>query len=96
MTVESDIDRLALLEDWGQSATLPAGTQIQGIFDDKYLGIDANGMVVEADSPIFVCRESDVASLSNGDSITIGTTAYIVRTIKPDGSGMAQLVLSDG
>lgn len=98
MTVETDEDRLALLEDWGVSAVTGAGATIQGVFDDKYLGIDAQGMVVEADSPIFVCRSSDVASaaLTHGATVTINGVTYTVRTLKPDGTGMTQLVLSDG
>lgn len=98
MSVETDDDRLAMFEDWGVAATLASGASITGIFDDKYLGLDANGMLVEADSPILFCRSLDVSaqSITHGTVLTINGTAYTVRTVKPDGSGMSQVVLSDG
>lgn len=96
MSVEDDTDRLLMLEDWGVTASTASGSSFTGIFDDKYLGVDVSGALVEADSPIFFCRSSDAASLNHGDSLTIGGVVYVVRTLKPDGAGMTAVVLSDG
>lgn len=98
MTVETDDDRLLMMEDWGVTAVVTGGGSIQGIFDDKYSGIDMNGMAIEADAPIFVCRSSDIdaASVTHGTALTINGTTYTVRTPKPDGTGVTALVLSDG
>lgn len=94
MAVESDVDRLAFLDadEFGVAATVGAAT-LYGIFDDEYIEtLDATGTV-----PVFICRSSDVTAnnIIRATSITINSTAYTVRNIKPDGTGMSVLVLSD-
>jgi hypothetical protein len=90
MAIESDADRLMLLEDWGEDATYGAST-ITGIFDDSYSDmVDIAGSV-----PVFTCRTSDVtaASVAVGGTLTVSAGSYTVRALEPDGTGMTRIVL---
>ena len=70
-------------------ATLASGAKISGIFSKP----SAVQMGLMTTSPDLVCRTSDVASVANGQSITINSTAYTVRAIEPDGAGMTRITL---
>lgn len=74
------------------AATVGAAT-VYGLFENEYIDVlDVAGTV-----PAFACRSSDVTanSIARGTSITINSTAYTVRNLKPNGSGITVLLLSN-
>lgn len=88
MPVESDSDRLALLNDFGVSAEI-GGKTIIGILDNQYE--DANGMAVQV--PVFTVRMIDINSVSRGDKIHIEKVDYTVEEIQDDGQGIGHVIL---
>ena len=94
MPVETAADRLTFVNavEFGVTATVGAAT-FPGILDNEYVDtFDATGTV-----PVFICDSSYITlnNITRGTSITINSTVYTVRNIKPDGTGMSVLVLSD-
>jgi len=95
MAVESAADRAIFFEvdDFATAATFGGGT-VNGIFDNEFVEVDAGGGVGFAlVQPRFQCRTQDVSSASEGDAITIDGTAYTIRVVQPDGTGITTLVL---
>ena len=98
MTVETDIERRAMLRDFGQSSTYtPAGgpaVEITVLFDREYLGVDATGgVVVESIHPTILALTSDVPNAAHGESLVIGPEVYYIVGVQADGQGMTQLIL---
>ena len=89
MTVESDADRLEMLEDW--ETAIIDGSTIAGIFDREY----AEALDIAGYGPAFLARTSDVSGVSRGDTATIGGQAYTVQGIEADGTGMTLLRLQE-
>ena len=49
---------------------------------------------VSTSAPLFTCRASALpAGAGDGDHLTLGATAWTVRSIQPDGTGLARLIL---
>ena len=88
MAVESEDDRMALLEDFGIIVEI-AGKEITAVMDNGFE--DALGTWVTV--PVLTVRTSDVTDASRGDSLTIDNIAYTVAEIQPDGQGISNLVL---
>lgn len=88
MPVESDNDRLAILNDFGIEAKI-GGKSIIGILDNQYE--DANGMAVQV--PVFTVRMIDIANVSRRDVIYIENVKYTVEEIQDDGQGIAHVIL---
>jgi len=90
MAIEDATDRAAFFdpEEFGVAATIGGGT-VNGIFDNGYVA----ELDVESTRPTFTCATADVSTVAHGDSITISGTAYTVRGIEPDGTGVTTLVL---
>jgi hypothetical protein len=93
MPVESDNDRLAILNDFGIEAEIN-GRTIIGILDNQYE--DANGMAVHV--PVFTVRMIDMSNVSRGDSIHIddpysSVRNYTVAEIQDDGQGIGHVIL---
>lgn len=81
-------DTTAFFADFSVPATLGAAT-FAVIFDASY--IDALG--ISTNQPAAVCKSADVAACTQGTPITINGTAYTVREVKPDGTGLTTLLL---
>lgn len=90
--IESDADRLAILQAFGIPVTAERGTLL-GIFDAQY--VDAAG--IDQAAPMLEVRSSDVAALQlrKGSTLTVEAAAYRVRRIEPDGTGMTRLILEE-
>ncbi len=71
------------------TATLASGAQVAGIFSKP----SAVQMGLMSTSPDLVCKTSDVTSVANGQTISINSTAYTVRAIEPDYTGMTRITL---
>lgn len=100
MAVESATDRAIFVDvdDFGTAASYtPAGgsaSTVNGIFDNDFIEVETGaGVGVALQQPRFHCRTADVSSAAEGDSITINSTAYTVRIVQDDGTGMTVLVL---
>ena len=68
------------------------GASVSGTFDANFK--DALG--VASSRPVFICASTDVSAVTPGASVTINATAFTVRAIEPDGTGMATLILESG
>lgn len=87
-------------DDFGVAATYtPSGgspATVNGIFDNEFFEVEAGGEIAVAmEQPRFTCRTSDVSTAAEGDSITINSTAYTVRVVQSDGTGVTVLVLEE-
>lgn len=94
MAAETEADRLAFFnaDDFG-AVFIVGANSVAGVLDDQYLDqLDTTGT-----TPVFTCRSSDVnaAGIARGTSGTINGVTYVVRNIKPDGTGMSDLILED-
>ena len=81
-------DAAPLFVDFGVTATVGA-TAVNGIFDNATLaefGILGSG-------PKFLCKASDVPGIAFGQAVTINSTAYAVTEVRPDGTGLVELIL---
>jgi len=95
MGVESATDLSAYINanDFGTTATFDSNS-ISGIFDNEFVesdgGLEAGiGYTVTR----FICQTTDVSGASFGDTITIDSVAYKIREIRPDGTGMSELII---
>lgn len=99
MAVETDSERAIFfgLDDFGTQATLNIGgtqTQVNGIFENDFDEIDAGGAVpFAATTPTFHGRAVDLADAGEGDTLTIDGSAYVIRVVMDDGTGLAMLRL---
>ena len=79
------------------SATFtPSGgdpSTVAGIFNDEYYD-ETGGMIdIEGSKPVFICAESDVSGVAQGDALVINSVDYTIRNCQPDGTGTITLIL---
>jgi len=77
-----------MLQALGEQVTYGAAS-IYAVFEHAYVEVGG----VESLHPTLLVRDSDVSGVAHGTSITVGGTAYTVRGIEPDGTGMTTLIL---
>ena len=94
MTVESAADRAAMLDtdEFGATATIGAET-FPCIQDKEYL----ETLEISSVHPVALCDESVAmaAGAAVGATVTIDGTAYKIRDLQPDGTGMTLLILEE-
>lgn len=99
MPVELASDRLALLADFGVSATYtPAGgsaSSITVIFDRDYQAVDGGSIQFATTEPMAMCRTSDVSGAAQGDALVVSGVDYTIQVVMDDGTGMTTLALSE-
>lgn len=78
-------------DDFGEAVTI-AGSSVNVIFDNAFLGIEGEA-VVAATQPMAYARTSDVSSVVAGNTFVRGAVTYYVTGIHPDGTGVTQLIL---
>lgn len=66
------------------------GATIKGILDASY--DEAMGRL-QSSRPLFTCATADVSAAAHGQTLTIGSTAYTIRGVEPDGTGITVLRL---
>lgn len=101
MAVESAADRASFLlaAEFGVSATFThletaAASAVTGIFDSDYLALEVDGEAgVASRSPRFVCASADIATAVFGDTLAVAGVIYKMRVIKPDGTGITEIML---
>ena len=63
---------------------------VDGILTSEYVTVE----FVESKKPVFICKSSEIVGIAHGDNaIASDSTAYKVRGIQPDGTGMTKLIL---
>ena len=96
MAIESDSDRLAVLQALGELATFqnsPAAPwTAYAVFDNEY--VDA--LDVEGASPILTVRTIDISAVVRGTTVAPNGETYNVVGIRPDGTGFTTLILAEG
>jgi len=102
MAVETATERAIFFsaDDFGTTATYtPSGgspTSVKGIFDKDYIAVDSGGSVpIALEQPRFLCATSDVSAAAEDDAITIQGTAYLIKVVENDGTGVTILVLEE-
>ena len=99
MAVEFAADRAIFfdVDDFGVTATYTRGatpSTVIGIFDNTYVTVDIAEVGYASAEPEFLMQSSQVPSGAiPGDTLTVNATAYIIRNIEPDGTGITRLRL---
>ena len=75
--------------DFAVAAVFRGTTIVKGILGSAY--VEVNG--VESSKPAFTCAFSDVEDVMHSDSLVIESIEYKIVAVKPDGTGIAVLVL---
>jgi len=70
------------------NATIGAAT-VAGILDNQFVDI----LGIEAMRPVFTTDESEVSTITHGDSLIIKGLSYKVAGIQPDGTGLTSFIL---
>lgn len=76
-------------DDFAVTMTVNASS-VNGILSNEYVIVD----FVESKKPVFICSSADVVGVLHGDNVVAAdSTAYKVRGIQPDGTGITTLIL---
>lgn len=68
------------------------GVAVTSLFDDEYAEEDE----MEGHDPRLTCKSADLpSSLTHGTEVSIEDRAFIVRGIRPDGTGVTVLDLQE-
>ncbi|MBP7001715.1 hypothetical protein [Amaricoccus sp.] len=90
-----DPDGFGSLGSYALAAGSPA-VEVGGIFTAAHAVAAPLGdwPGVSTSTPVFTCRAAMLpAGAGDGDTLTLGATAWTVRSIQPDGTGLARLIL---
>ena len=64
-------------------------TNVDVIFNNDFVGIDAGGtVVVESADPVIYFETSKISSIAHGDTFELNSLTFIVRGIEHDGTGV--------
>jgi hypothetical protein len=88
MTLETDADRLAMLQAVGEQVTL-AGASVWALWSSPY----AETLGVSTRAPAVLVREIDAAGVSQSSQLVRAGITYRVAAVEPDGTGMVTLQL---
>ena len=75
--------------DFGETVTWSGGS-FTAIFD---VPVYESGQVL-ATTPILTAPSTDIGALAAGDSVSIRSTTYTVRTVEPDGTGLTIITIT--
>jgi len=93
VAVESESDRLSMLQDFGVTARI-GSSQVTGILDRQFLPVDVLGHGVESSQPMFLCRTADLPAITRGTTTLTATGEdFVVVEVQPDGDGLTMLKL---
>jgi hypothetical protein len=93
--MDMSADNLAMLDptEFGATSLLIAGNPVSGIFDADYFEVTNVDSGVESSQPGVLCRSSDVSGVVHNDPVVVDGVNYVVVNIRPDGTGMTELML---
>lgn len=89
--IESDADRLALIQAVGEQFDTGKPTRMWAIFDEAYLETDLDRFAVANREPMLHVRTSDLSAheLVKQSKVTRSDGSdYFVKDFEPDGTGM--------
>lgn len=91
---ESDADRLAMLQGLGGESVRAPRNTFTGILERPHVAV-GDGVPVDDFGPTLTARSCDVtrSGATVGAELTIGEESFIVRSVRPDGTGMTELLL---
>jgi pectate lyase len=69
------------------------GSSIVVVFRNEFYLEDLGNVGVETSQPIVTVETSKVPGVANGDVITIESANYNVVGVRPDGTGISEIVL---
>lgn len=88
--METDADRLAMIQSLGGQLISHAQGSFWAIFDREFaLIVDA----VETRQPVLTARTIDVQSLPKDTVLNISGEPYRIKRPEPDGTGMTTVIL---
>lgn len=93
MAFTEDLTVFFNTDDFAVVVTKVDETTFDAIFDNAEYQVQDGDQVVSMRQPELLCRESDVSSLSQGDTLTVNGTNYTLAKPEPDGTGIIRLVL---
>jgi len=70
-------------------------TVVQGILSVEYVDIEAGLAGFAGSNPCFECAASDVEGLEYNDRLHIADKDYLIKGIKPDGTGWMVLIVEE-
>lgn len=92
MGVESDADRLNLLNDFGETVEYN-GNYLKGIFENPHQEIGIGEMDFSMQEANVVMRSIDASYIAQDDTVTINKVEYLITDLQPDGTGFTTLML---
>ncbi len=97
MPFTEDLD--IFLADFGVTVNVTSGVgapfTFTGIYDNGYAGIALGEVEMEGTDPQVQCKSADIASMANGDALTVNSINYTVNNIRPDGTGWTFIELHE-
>lgn len=96
--MDTDADRLALIEGLGGVLVQTSSGEFQAVFDRQYLGDNVGEVDIESRTPALTCRTSDIdrVGLRKGQLVTVPEGDFKMRRHEPDGTGMSVVILEQG
>ncbi len=97
----SDLETVFRTDEFAETALYAGGglppVSIPVIFEGLYAASEFTQAEasIENASPKAYCRASDVVGAAHGDTLTIGAKTWHVVEVRPDGTGVVALVLSE-
>ena len=64
------------------------GLPVSAVFTDSYKGIDLNSGTIATSDPMLHFSDGAILTLMQTDRFVVGTTAYDIINIEPDGTGL--------
>lgn len=100
MSVESAADRAAFLADFGEVITWTVGAAVSSLTVIAHAGTTRmeaeDGAAVLNNRATLQCREADIPlGAARGNAVGFRSLAHIVKSIEPDGAGMAVILLEE-
>lgn len=88
-------DLTIFFDEFAVTATLANGATVSVIFDRAH--IEVMGGQIDGTQPICVAQTADITAntIAFGTRITIGGTAYQVKGLHPDSTGLTTLMLEE-
>ena len=71
----------------------PPGVSVVCVFRNEFFQVDDGMVAVESSQPLVTVESSKITGVAHGDTMTIDGTTYNIVAIKPDGTGVTDLVL---
>ncbi len=92
ISLENDLQ--SFLQDFGETAILEGGDEVNVIFDNEYVAASLLGVEVETANATATGLTSDLENLVHENTVEIRGVTYRIVGVQPDGQGMTVLILA--